>query len=151
MAAALFQHYAEEYGLDVRVESAGLGAFTGDPATDHTHEVLKEMGLDVSNHRSRFLRPELAEEFDLILVMTHQHKAELLRTQPYLEDKVFLLKEFAQLNGLLQQEPVEEEEKVYGISDPFGQSLQVYQEARDEIAAAIKMIVERWRELEVNE
>ena len=151
MAAALFQHYAQEYGLDVKVESAGLGAFTGDPATDYTFQVLEEMGLDVSDHRSRLLRSEWAEEFDLILVMTHQHKTALVQAHPNLKDKVFLLKELAELNAVLEQEPLEEGEKVYDIPDPFGQSLQVYQEARDEIAAAIKMIVEQWRELEVNE
>ena len=61
------------------------------------------------------------------------------------------MKELAELSALLEQDPVEQGEKVYDIPDPFGQSLQVYREARDEIAAAIKMIVEQWRELEVNE
>ena len=51
MAAALLKHYAQEAGIEVRTASAGLGAFTGDSASEHALKAMSELGLDLSGHR----------------------------------------------------------------------------------------------------
>lgn len=145
MAAALLKHYAQQAGMEVRVASAGLGAFTGDSASEHAQAAMAELGLDLTDHRSRKFHPALAEEFDLILVMTENHRRHLLQTAPELGPKVFLLGEYSRMvrSG---EELTEQEAKVYEIADPFGQSLDVYRKVRDDIARAVQGIVKAWQE-----
>lgn len=147
MAEHLMRHYAQEAGLDIDVASAGVGAFSGDEATEHTLTVLAEMGIDASQHRSRRMHPLLLEEFDLILPMTESHRRALLDLLPEREreaaaEKIFLLKEYGKRTGFQGQDLKDEIEK--DIQDPFGQSLEVYRRTRDEIAAEVKGIVKEW-------
>lgn len=143
MAAALLKHYAEQAGIPVEVSSAGLGAFTGDPATEYAVEVMSEIGLDLKSHRSRKFRAELAEEYDLILVMTNSHRQYVVEFFPEIADKVHLLLEFSQ-DQQSRQELDSEKEKGLEVSDPFGQSRDVYRQVRDELAQAVQAIVESW-------
>ncbi len=52
MAEALFRALVEGRD-DYEVMSAGLSASSGDFASHHTAELLREMGIDLSKHRSR--------------------------------------------------------------------------------------------------
>ena len=54
MAEGLFRH-ATGGRSDLRVLSAGVGAMEGAPASDHAVRALKELGIDISHHRSRML------------------------------------------------------------------------------------------------
>lgn len=144
MAEVLMRHYAEKAGISVKVSSAGLGAFTGDPATEHAADAVAEIGLDLKLHRSRRFREELAQEYDVILVMTEGHKRHILQFMPELAPKVFLLQEFAEAQQP-RQELAGTKEKGYDVSDPYGQSLDVYRRVRDELADAIQMIVDAWK------
>lgn len=140
MAEYLLRSQAEDLDLTVEVISAGLQAFTGDSANPHTVSVLKEVGIDAVNHRSRKVHLNLLEETDLILAMTQSHKQQLLHLAPHLQEKIFLLKEFT----TSKKELGEEVEKAYEISDPFGQSLEVYRQSRSEIAQATKTLVQQF-------
>jgi protein-tyrosine-phosphatase len=147
MAAALLKHYAEQAGIAVRTASAGLGAFTGDPASEGAVAAMSELGVDLASHRSRKFHPALAEEFDLILVMTKSHKDQLLQLAPELAAKVYLLQEYED-SLKSQEELAETREKVYGITDPFGGSVEVYRQVRDEISQAVQAIVDAWQQEE---
>jgi ribose 5-phosphate isomerase B len=142
MAEYLLKHRAEQAGLNLEVKSAGLHAFAGDTATEQALAALGELGIDAGGHRSRRIHPQLLEEADLVLAMTRHHKEELLRLAPEHAGKIFLLKEYA---GRLDfgQEQGEWAAKDYEISDPFGHSLDVYREAREEIDGAVQAIVAR--------
>ena len=59
------------------VESAGLQAVPGLPATDHAIDALAQRGLDLSGHVTRPVDDALLDRVDLALVMTRRH-AELL-------------------------------------------------------------------------
>ncbi|HHT74268.1 MAG TPA: low molecular weight protein arginine phosphatase [Firmicutes bacterium] len=144
MAAALLKHYAQEAGIEVRTASAGLGAFTGDSASEHALKAMSELGLDLSGHRSRKFHTALAEEFDLILVMTEGHKRQLLQAAPELAEKVFLVQEYSRA-ARYREELQNGKEKVYEIADPFGQSLDVYRQVRDELAQAVQAIIAAWQ------
>lgn len=141
MAEQLLRHHAQKHKLEVDVASAGLAAFPGDTATEHALEVLGEVGIDGGEHRSRRVHLHLLKQYDLILPMTLSHKEQLVTLAPELAGRVFLLKEFAERVNR-RKDPVKSVEKDYGISDPFGQSLDVYRQSLDEIDRAVQALVE---------
>ena len=108
-------------GGDVTFESAGVRAAVGAPATPVAVGAVREIGIDLAGHRARQLDRDLAEAVDRIYVMTADHRAGVLEIAPGMEDRVFLLHP----DGA-------------DIDDPFGCTLDVYREIRDEIAAAIE-------------
>src|SRR5262249_27657051 len=59
------------------VQSAGLETADGLPPTNQAVTVMKEIGLDVSRHRSRSLRKQDLKSFDLIIGMTPSIVSEL--------------------------------------------------------------------------
>ena len=140
MAEHLLRYHAKKNGLDLDVASAGLAAFPGDTGTDLAMEVLAEVGIDGGEHRSRRVHPNDLEQFDLILAMTSGHKEQLLKLAPKFTGKIYLLKEFAE-RADKGQDLGNSVEKGYEISDPFGQSLDVYRQSREEIDLAVQAIV----------
>lgn len=144
MAEYLLRHYANEADLELEVASAGLHAYTGDEASQHTVAVLKELGIDATGHRARKVSSYLLEEFDLILTMTNLHKVGIEELAPELTEQVFLLKEFTERNTLNKQDPIESIEKVNEILDPFGQSEEIYRQSREEIKSEIQILIDLW-------
>jgi protein-tyrosine phosphatase len=59
---------------DIAVESAGLGALVGHPASDYAVELMDEIGEDISGHRARQIHPDMVRAADLVLVMESGHK-----------------------------------------------------------------------------
>ena len=59
MAAGLMNKIAIEEDLDVRIESAGLFAAEGSPASDEAIEAMKKYDVDLSDHRAKQITPEL--------------------------------------------------------------------------------------------
>jgi len=98
MAEALARCWAEKAGVAnrIRVASAGMEAFPGEPAAAAAVAVLKEEGIDLSGHRARLLTPEMVREADVILTMTRRHKEKILHQVPEAKGKVFVLKELAE-------------------------------------------------------
>ena len=76
-------------GVDVSVQSAGIGAVIDSPAEPLAQKVALSHGLDISSHRSRQVTMDMLKWADLILVMENGHKRELLYKYPWLEGKVF--------------------------------------------------------------
>ena len=72
MAEALFHRAAQGRG-EFRVLSAGLGALDGQPPTPHSVEAMRELGIDISEQRSRALTAGLVREADYIFGMTRNH------------------------------------------------------------------------------
>ncbi len=144
MAEQLLRHHAAKNKLTLNVASAGLSAFAGDTAADHALQVLDELGIDGNSHRSRRVHPHLLDQFDLILAMTEGHRGQLLALVPEVAEKTFLLKEFAE-SVKQEEEPGKLVEKDVEIRDPFGQSLDVYRQSRDEIEQAVQAIVDHFR------
>jgi protein-tyrosine-phosphatase len=73
MAEAIARGRAAEFGYDVHVSSAGVGAFPGAPVSGGALRAAEAHDLDLSGHRASLLTPELADEADLILAMTPSH------------------------------------------------------------------------------
>jgi protein-tyrosine phosphatase len=96
MAEALLRH--ELRGQEqVTVESAGLGALVGEPASEHAIELMQERGIDITSHRGQQLTPELVSGADLILVMESRHKRVLEANEPMARGKIYRLGEWQDL------------------------------------------------------
>lgn len=129
MAETMFRE--ADSGLEaIKVMSAGIAAVNGQPASANAIEVMREMGMDISRHRSRELNAELVAQADLILTMTLQHKRHVLMMFPESYDKVFTLKEYADCGSS-------------DIPDPFGGSLEDYKESADEIRRVLSGLVRK--------
>lgn len=79
---------------DIIVESAGLGALVGHPASEHAIALMQERGLDIDGHRARQITPELVSAADLVLVMETGHKRVIDVNEPAARGKVHRLGEW---------------------------------------------------------
>lgn len=135
MAELLFRHRLGPDGGWTAL-SAGVAALPGCEASPEAKEVLAEMKVDASEHRSSPVSREWVDRATLIAAMTEGHRAELLAQYPDAADKVRLLTEFG-TGG-----------RVENIADPIGQSVGVYRYTRDQIDRAIADLIlyirERW-------
>jgi protein-tyrosine phosphatase len=101
MVEALFREHLEQLGVEDewRVESAGVWAMDGAPATALARDVMSERGLDLSLHQSQGVHADLLREFDLVLVMEDRHLRSLQRNYPKEADKIYLLTAMADGEG----------------------------------------------------
>ncbi len=110
--AALPQHH-------VVVESAGLHATDGMPATTEARTAARERGADLTTHRSRAVTVDLLQRADVIYTMTQSHRDELLERYPAVADKTFTLDPDAD------------------IADPIGSEVGRYRELAKRLEALI--------------
>lgn len=93
MAEALLRALLGEAAVDWRIESAGTWALDGEQAAPRAIKVLKTRGIDLSQHRSRVVDPNMLNQSRLVLVMEKGHKEALQVEFPRYAHKVFLLSE----------------------------------------------------------
>src|ERR1700758_853243 len=118
MAEGLFGRMIAERP-DLRVLSAGVSTYPGQPPSAHAVEVLAEMGVDISQHRSRPLSEKVIDEADWIIAMTRSHLDSIIYLFPRAAEKVYLLREFEPGATSLD------------VADPIGMGLEAYRAARD--------------------
>lgn len=130
MAEGLFRHAVAGRG-DYRVLSAGLGAMAGQPPSLHAVRAMQDLGIDISALRSRMLTPEMVQQADYILGMTHSHVDTVMLLYPVAAEKTFLLREFDDTLDAFEKD----------ISDPIGGSYEVYLNCRDQIEQGIASLL----------
>lgn len=130
MAEGLFRH-AIKGRSDYQVVSAGLGAMDGQPPSAHAVRALAELGLDISQLRSRMLTRQLVEQADYIFGMTQGHVDAICMLYPQASEKTFVLREFEE-----NLAPYEKD-----ISDPIGCNYDVYVNCRDQIVSGIASLL----------
>jgi RpiB/LacA/LacB family sugar-phosphate isomerase len=126
MAEGLFRHAVKGRG-DYAVMSAGVGAVDGLPPSENAVRALKELGIDISQQRSRMLTADLVNKADYLFGMTHSHVDAITLLFPQAAEKAFLLREFDETLDRFEND----------ISDPIGGSFDVYQNCRDQIEQGI--------------
>jgi len=138
MASALFRRILEDKHekADWRVESAGTWAVDDIPASLGSQQVMKERGIDISEHRSRRVDQEILTLFDLILTMESGHKEALRVEFPEFADRIFMLSEMVG--------------QIYDVADPIGRPIDEYEKTALEIEMLLLTGFERIQEL-VNE
>ena len=103
----------EMLGANVHVESAGTHAHVRDPpAANAVKTVRDKFGVDISSHRSRSVEHVHIEDFDYIVPMADDVRADLMESFPSLGEKLM---------------------PSWGISDPYRGDLQVYEETAAKI------------------
>jgi len=114
----------------VDVSSAGTSAWEGAPASPFAVDVLRDDGVDISGHRSRFLTREMIDESDLVVAMARKHRDRTLELVPSAEDKVILIGE------------LDESRSDPDISDPIGGDRSVYLQTKEELKGLVPLLIE---------
>lgn len=127
LAATLLQTWAgwylpESVRGDVVVESAGTGAFDGEPMGRITRAVAASLGADGEAHAARRLDDAMVERSDLILTASRAHRDEILRRVPRVLRRTFTIREVGRIAALL----------------PPGRPA-----SRDDLAATVSALAER--------
>ncbi len=130
MAEGIFRQAVRGRG-NYRVLSAGLGALEGQPPSMYAVQAVKELGIDISDQRSRALTPEMVQQADYIFGMTHSHIDTVMLLYPQAAEKTFLLREFDETLDLFEKD----------ISDPIGGQYEVYLNCRDQIEQGIASLL----------
>jgi protein-tyrosine-phosphatase len=102
------------------VLSAGSTAMPGARAAVHAVEAVRELGGDLSRHRSRPLSVELIHQADMIYTMSRNHAMAVLSLVPSAADKVMTLA------------PGRD------VEDPIGSDVGVYQQLAGELQELIQ-------------
>ncbi len=95
------------------IVSAGTWARYGAPAAVLSQVVVQERGLDLRDHQSQPITPELVQQADLILTMEGQQKEGLILQYGADAERIFMVSEMV--------------DRVEDISDPIGGELIDYQ------------------------
>lgn len=133
MAEYFARKYIEENNLDnFKVASAGINAATGESASNEAVEVMKEKGIDITDHKSKMLMEEDLQENDKVLTMTNSHKEVIQDMYDY--DNVYTIKHFVKSC------------EDCDILDPYGFGVDKYRETRDEIEDAVKKLLNKLSE-----
>ncbi|HYG76885.1 MAG TPA: L-threonylcarbamoyladenylate synthase [Planctomycetota bacterium] len=110
--------------LPFRVLSAGTSANDGDHADRLAIEAMREVGVDISRHRTRGLTPQLVDTADWIFTMTRAHRESIVMLMPAASDRVQLLSA-----------------RNEDIPDPVSTSPELYKRVRDRIASCLRDVV----------
>lgn len=162
MAAAIFQVKTNH-----EVQSAGIFAVDGAPASTQTMEILRENHISYE-HAAQTVTFELIDWADLVLTMTTQHRDILKQQYPSHAPNIFTLKEYVlpeyeelwqQYTSLYTQKETEKIETgnvdhslveklkelenqlpSIDISDPFGGDKEIYQKTYKELHKHLELL-----------
>ena len=129
MAAAIFNHFAEQKNLNWFASSAGIATETGLLVTKEAIQVLKDYDIHIEDHISHQLDERMLNDTDIVITMTNTQKDLLKIYFPDKKDKIFSLMEYAD----------SDEE----IEDPYGQGLKKYQQIAADLMVMIPKIIKR--------
>ncbi|MDR2654715.1 MAG: low molecular weight phosphatase family protein [Oscillospiraceae bacterium] len=122
MAKALCDKHLKESGLDglYSCDSAGTGAYPGEPAHEKAIAVMREIGIDITGHRTKKLTPSLLSEADMVFTMTPALQFLIAEAFPEKAEKVSVIGK--------------------SIDDPYGKAIGAYRDCRDTLDGHIQNI-----------
>ncbi len=119
LAEGLFKKYLADNNInDIEVGSAGVGAFPGDEVSINSVLAAIKYGVDISGHRARNINPEHLATTDMFFCMTDSHKSVLKRHCD--ESKIAVL----------------------NVPDPYGRTLEIYEECAKQLESKFPQILE---------
>ncbi len=104
---------------EISFASAGTNTHSRIEPSDGTRQVMKEIGIDLGDHRSQPVW-EVGADADVIYALSQEHLDAMASQWPDRADDIHLLR----LDGA-------------SIADPYGLDLESYRKARDQIEVAI--------------
>lgn len=129
MAEGLFRKAAE--GKGYRVSSAGVSAYEGSAASPETLEILEKKNAPLVGFASRMVDEDILEEASHVFCLTSGHLSILQRMFPEHQDKLYLVTEFAKIDGQVGGD----------ISDPIGCGRRAYEDVARQLEASIAGIL----------
>jgi protein-tyrosine-phosphatase len=126
MAAGLAERIADRFGLNVLTRSAGTLGLLDKPAHPNAVLVCREVGVDLSTHRSRGLDDDLLAWADKIVVMELEHATHIRAYFERHADKVVQLGPYA---------------GVEDIPDPHRSWVCIYRRCRRTLEAGIEKLL----------
>ncbi len=156
MAEGLCRSFLGHFRLqqDVEVASAGLNAMAGGPASREAVAIMREKGIDLSGHETACLTAEKVRWANLILTMDEHQRERLLEKYPEAAGRAFVLKEYVAVPEADAAPAAHGTRRPgrYDITDPFGQSTEVYRRCAMELASAVADVcIDAHRRLEQGE
>lgn len=130
MAEGIAKKHAHERNIkDIVFLSAGIGTIEGLPPSQNAIIACEEIGIDISEHRSRQLTEEILSECDIVFGMEGAHLEYVNKMLSGRKKRMFLLGGY--IDGMRSE-----------IEDPIGKELQEYRKTRDEIKREIIKLLE---------
>ena len=123
MAQGIFNKISKENHLDFISKSAGLQTISGTPYTENAVKACECIDVDIKNGKSVSINEFDFSKIDMFCPMTLSH-ANALVNMGVEKDKIILLKSS-------------------GISDPYGQNLEVYKNCCLEIKDAVNNLINK--------
>jgi protein-tyrosine-phosphatase len=117
---------------DASVQSAGVAAWDGTPASEGSYLVALERGLDLSSHRARMLTADQVRNADLILTMSEGHARRVAELGG--EQKVYTLPDYAG-----------DPERRHDIPDPMGGDVALYRDVATLLDELLTLAIARMR------
>jgi protein-tyrosine phosphatase len=114
---------------DKQVQSAGITAMSGHDADAVAAELASADGLDLSAHQARQLTQEHLQWADLVLVMSHNQRAQIGQKEPGAMGKTLLLGHWLKTVGGAGQGQ--------DIPDPYKKSRDVFEHVHRLMAQAV--------------
>src|SRR6266511_3724716 len=94
MASGFLAGLLRDQGVHgVSVESCGVSAWEGSPATPEAVEAMRERGLDISGHVARRMNRRIIEAADLIVGMASEHREAVRRIARPAASRTFTLED----------------------------------------------------------
>ncbi len=122
MLTYLLRDALAKEGLSLTVVGAGTATTDGVPPSPHAITVMNEIGIDISDNRSRQMTNAIADETDIFVALSVEHGVAL--AFQFAVDPENILVPGA------------------GIPDPYGRDLATYRECRDMLIEALPQLVE---------
>jgi protein-tyrosine-phosphatase len=171
LAEWLLRRLAQERGVALEVQSAGIYAYPGTSMSNYSSHILH--GREIEHlFASQRVTEHLMDWATLVLTMTVGHKQQLIMNYPHAIDKIFTLKEFViddsvreilfQMDKLYaeiemqfslgqsvtaeQRSRLREMERSLpdlDVSDPFSGSMEMYQQCAMDIEANLHKLLDR--------
>lgn len=133
MAEAAFRAEAARLGLDVEVDSAGLGNWhEGEPPDTRAQSVALRHGVDISRCRARQVIKQDFRRFDHIVALDHQNYLALIQMKP--------TNSTAQISLLLD---FVEGRTGEAVEDPYYGDESAFEKAWSDVTAGAKGLVRR--------
>jgi len=143
MAEGIFKNILKKRKEDnssFNIISAGISALPGMSSTPEAIKVMTEQGIDISRHIATQVQKDLVKKADLILVMSNTHKDYIKTKFTFAQDKVYLLKEFAQIGEFKSTQKTDEN---YEVVDPLGRPIEFYRIIARELEENLEKILEK--------
>ncbi len=143
MAEGIFKKILKERTKDdskFNILSAGISALPGMNPTPEAIRVMTEQGIDISRYITTQVHEDLVKKADLILVMSNIHKDYIKTKFTFAQDKIYLLKEFAQIGEFKSTRSADEN---YKIVDPLGRPIEFYRIVARELEENLEKILDK--------